>query len=112
MDNIIENQPKPRNQDKIVRSSLIATLDRIFEAYTHKADGSQLTVLQHLQAILRSKGETDINPKNPKAKTIDPFEWDNERFLSKAEKYYSELEECPPGTWGTDLDLFDYKRKR
>lgn len=73
---------------RAIRASILTLFDRIVEGYP------DLTIAQHISSIFRSKG------KNPK----EIYHWDNEETLHRMEKYYEELENNPPQTWGTFLE--------
>ena len=52
------------------RAAILAAIDRIVEGYPN------LTVAQHMKAILRTKGKGE-----------DPFSWSNKTIVHKIEKY-------------------------
>lgn len=75
-------------EQRAIRAAILTLFDRIVEGYP------DLTISQHVSSIFRSKG------KSPK----DVYLWDNKETLHRMEKYYEELENNPPQTWGTFLE--------
>ena len=88
---------KARNQ-KILQDTFLSTLSGGFAIHNN------LTMADHLKGILRSKGATDKNPKNPDAKFIDPFKWSDEKLVRATEKYFEELDSDPTQLWNTGDD--------
>lgn len=89
---------KARNQ-KILQDTFLSTLSAGFAIHNN------LTIAEHLRGILRSKGATDTNPKNPDASYIVPFKWTDEKLVRAAEKYFDELEQDPPYLWNSGEDF-------
>lgn len=83
---------------KILRDAFCSNLSTVFSLYPN------MTMCQHLDGILRSKGVTDKNPKDPTAKFLTFKSWSEERLVRSSEKYLEELESDPPQLWGADED--------
>ena len=99
----------PGKNERETLNAIISQLNQGIMAY---CSSGKMTVSDYLYSILRSKGETDRNPKDPRAKVVQPSSWNNNKFLGKIEKTNEELSVCPPELWGNDeKDTFDYKAK-
>ena len=89
---------KARNQ-KILQDTCLSTLSAGFAIHNN------LTIAEHLRGILRGKGATDTNPKNPTASFVNPFKWTDEKVVRAAEKYFEELEQDPTQLWNAGEDF-------